>query len=100
MSQPIRTIIERTAEAFGVPVAQITGERRQGRIIVARHVAMALARDLTSAGFPRIGRAFGRHHTTIMAGVRRCEERLVADPDLAARVNALREALAKELPPC
>lgn len=98
MSQPIQTIIARTAEAFGVPVSEIVSERRSRGIVLPRHVAMTLARDLTPASYPRIAKAFQRFdHSTVMHAERRTRERMTRDPDLAAKVAALRECLRQEV---
>lgn len=97
MSSPIAIIIARTAEAFGVAVADLTSERRGRSVVLARHIAMTLARQLTPASYPRIARAFRRDHTTVMAAEARTRARLAADPALAARVAGLRAALEEEI---
>lgn len=44
---------------------------RQDSYVRARHIAMYLLRNLTPLSYPQIGRLLGgRHHTTVMHGVR------------------------------
>lgn len=65
-------IIGTMARDFGVTVAEITGPRRGGKVLKARHaviVAVYQARpDLT---LPALGRMFNRDHTTILSALRK-----------------------------
>jgi chromosomal replication initiator protein len=55
------------AEAVGVPVESLIAHDRRPRVALARQVAMYLARELTNASFPTIGRHFGgRNHSTVL----------------------------------
>lgn len=99
MLLPIQTIIAETAAAFGVPALDLISERRIATIVVPRHVAMTLARDLTLASYPRIARAFRRaDHSTVIHAEQVTRRRLASDPVLAARVTALRARLEVTLP--
>ena len=50
---------------------------------------MYLARELTDATLPTIGRAFGnRNHTTVMHACRRTAERMASDPEAYEAVAA------------
>ncbi|GGG30814.1 hypothetical protein GCM10010964_18400 [Caldovatus sediminis] len=90
----LRAIIAATAAAFGLPEAEIRSARRQGA--PPRHVAMALARRLTGASLPAIGRAFGRDHSTVLYAVRRIAARAAADPAFAARLEAIAAAARRQ----
>lgn len=99
MLLPIQTIIAETAAAFGVPALDLISERRTAAIVVPRHVAMTLVRDLTLASYPRIARAFRRaDHSTVMYAEQVTRRRLERDPALAARVTALRARLEAAQP--
>jgi chromosomal replication initiator protein len=54
---------------FGVTQAELTGRGRCRSISLPRHIAMYLARDLTLASYPDIGRDFSRDHSTVIAAV-------------------------------
>lgn len=69
----IADVAEAVAEVFEVSVAQMQGPARQQEICVPRHVAMALARDMTGASFPALGRFFHRDHTSVLNAQRRFE---------------------------
>lgn len=98
MTGPIAHIIARTAEAFDVPVEEILSDRRQKPVVVARQVAMTLARQLTPASYPAIARAFRRDHTTVMHAEERTAWRMVMDPNIDLLVAELADRLRQELP--
>jgi chromosomal replication initiator protein len=51
---------------------------------------MYLAKELTSASLPEIGRAFGgKHHTTVLHSIRKVEETRQQDPDLNRLIHSL-----------
>jgi chromosomal replication initiator protein len=59
-----------------------------------RQIAMYLARQITKASYPHIGRHFGgRHHTTAMAGERRIKKMLRETNSMAVEVEGVREIL-------
>jgi chromosomal replication initiator protein len=82
------------AARMGVTVLDILSDRQTQAACRPRHVAMWLARHTTTYSLPAIGLAFGnRDHTTIMNGVARTDERMAADPMLAATVLAMRNII-------
>ncbi len=61
----------------GVPVAEFISPGRSRRIARPRQFAMHLARELTDASLPRIGKLFGgRDHTTVLHAQRRVRKAL------------------------
>lgn len=65
---------------------------RQRVIARPRQIAMALARELTDASLPRIGKLFGgRHHTTVLHAFRTVSDSAA----VAADVSELRRRLAE-----
>jgi chromosomal replication initiator protein len=55
---------------------------------------MYLAKQLTSRSLPEIGRKFGgRDHTTVMHAVRKVEELIEADAQIAQDTDVIRRAL-------
>ena len=67
----------RRASASGSRREALSSPDRSARVAWARQVAMYLARELTDATLPAIGRAFGgRNHTTVLHACRRATERI------------------------
>lgn len=91
----IDRIIEQVAEAFGVTYRDILSDRRDARLVVARHAGIWLARRLTLHSYPVIGRSFGRDHTTVMYAVSRIEQRMADDGRLVRRLGKLEQELIR-----
>lgn len=73
----IASIQAAVAARYHVSVKAMKGRRKNPRIIRPRHAAMYLSRRLTGHSLTVIGRHFGgRHHTTIMHGYQRTQERV------------------------
>ena len=81
------------AEEFGVTELDLMSDRRASEIARPRQVAYLLCKQLTPHSLPAIGRAFCRDHTTVMLGVRKINQYIVADPLLAARFDCARRRL-------
>ena len=83
-----------TAEAFGVSVESLVSGGRGAGVAWPRHVAMYLARELTTQSLPAIGHAFGgRNHTTVLHACRRTAQRIADDPQAFDVVRRLTESL-------
>lgn len=83
-----------TADAFGVTVAELEGERRAAYIVRPRQVAMYLGRQLTNRSLSVIGRAFGsRDHTTVHHAARRIETLRPLDPELDDTIAGIEDQL-------
>jgi chromosomal replication initiator protein len=68
----VNTILNTTATYFGVSVDDLLGSSRTQALVLARQIAMYLAREMTSLSLPRIGQEFGgRDHTTVMHAFRK-----------------------------
>ena len=70
----LRRAINRAAEHHGVTVAEIKGRSRLGHVVAARQDAFLALRE-AGWSFPRIGRAMGRNHSTVLHGVAVAEAR-------------------------
>jgi len=90
----IEEIQRKVAEHYNVRLSDMIGPKRLRTIARPRQVAMYLAKQLTSRSLPEIGRRFGgRDHTTIMHGVRKIEELMATDSQLADDLQLLRRLL-------
>ncbi|MEA2398377.1 MAG: chromosomal replication initiator protein [Thermoleophilaceae bacterium] len=83
------------AAAMEVPVEALMAHDRRPRVALARQVAMYLARELTDASLPAIGRYFGgRNHSTVLHAHRRIASQLDAHGEAAGAVERTRSELA------
>jgi hypothetical protein len=66
----MRRILGEVAEKHNLPAADIFKDRRVRHIVRARQEAMWRCSEETGYSYPRIGRFFGRDHTTVMHACR------------------------------
>ncbi len=82
------------AKEYRVSVAEMESERREMRLVLARHIAVYLIATMSRRSYPAIGRAFGdRDHTTILHARKRIEQMMGADPVFAEKVEWLKAAI-------
>lgn len=82
------------ADHFGLKQADLLSERRTRSVARPRQIAMYLCKQHTTRSYPDIGRRFGgRDHTTVLHGVRKIEEMLGSDDQIARDVETLTRKL-------
>jgi chromosomal replication initiator protein len=90
----IDAIQRAVADQFGLRVTEIKAKSNSRSIVFPRQVAMFLAKQMTEASLPEIGRQFGgKHHTTVMHSIGKIEEQRQSDKDLNRLLNKLTETL-------
>ena len=78
----IRALIRSEAKKYDVSYGEIMSKdlQRGGTInctkpvVQARFACMAAVRDAYGLSYPQLGKIFGRHHSTVLDGVRRHKE--------------------------
>src|ERR1700742_3995919 len=90
----IEAIQRAVSEQFGMRVAELKQKNNSRSVVVPRQIAMYLAKQMTEASLPEIGRQFGgKHHTTVMHSIAKIDEQRRADKDLNRTLNKLLETL-------
>jgi chromosomal replication initiator protein len=90
----IEAIQRAVAEQFGMRVAELKQKNNSRAVVVPRQIAMYLAKQMTEASLPEIGRQFGgKHHTTVMHSIAKIDEQRRTDKDLNRTINKLMEIL-------
>ncbi len=92
----LQELIERTAHAYGVTVAELRGRSKKQRLARPRHVAMYLARRCTVASLQEIGTALARDHSTVLYAVEQIERRILEKPQLRYEIEALATRLGAQ----
>ncbi len=96
LSVGLRNLCSLTARQFGLKVADLKSPSRQRAVVLARGVAMYLARQTSGKTLVQIGRFFGgRDHSTVLHGCRQVERLLHCDAETRVAVEALQAELAK-----
>ena len=91
----IEAIQKAVAEQFGLRLPEIKAKNNSRQIVFPRQIAMFLAKHLTDASLPEIGRQFGgKHHTTVLHSIEKIGEQRKGDKDLNRMLNKLTETLS------
>lgn len=81
-------------EKYRIPINEVMSHRRTAEVVRARHVAMYLARKLTTRSLPEIGRRFGgKDHTVIIHACRKIERLRNEDQTLDGEIVELIETI-------
>ena len=90
----IEEIMRKVADHYCLRLSDMTSARRARAVARPRQVAMFLAKTLTPKSLPEIGRRFGgRDHTTVIHAVRKIEQLVESDAQLAEDIELLRRML-------
>ena len=91
----IESIQKAVSEQFGMRLPEIKAKNNARAVVYPRQIAMYLAKHLTEASLPEIGRQFGgKHHTTVLHSIEKIEETRKTDKDLNRMLNKLAETLS------
>jgi chromosomal replication initiator protein len=91
----IENIQRAVCQEFGLTLPQLKSKNNSRPVAYPRQVAMYLAKQLTMASLPQIGREFGgKHHTTVLHSINKISELRQADRDLNRLLNKLRDSLS------
>lgn len=88
----VRVIQDVASSYYGFSRNDLVSERRNKPLVAARHVAMYIAKELTTYSLPRLGREFRRDHTTALHALTKVTRRLAEEPGFAAEVATIRRA--------
>ncbi len=91
----IRTIQRAAAQHFDIPVDSLKAKTRVSRVVLARQVAIYLARELTDLSLVQIGKHFGgRDHSTVLHACKKIDRLLETDPALKRKIQTIRSELS------
>ncbi len=90
----IEQIQRAVCEFFDIPEDLLRAKTRKQEVVVARQVAMYLAKDLTNASLKTIGLHFGgRDHSTVIHAYQAVEDRTKTDTQFRQNAEHLRRKL-------
>jgi chromosomal replication initiator protein len=91
----IENIQRAVCQEFGLTLPQLRSRNNSRPIAYPRQVAMYLAKELTMASLPQIGREFGgKHHTTVLHSINKISQSRQSDRHLNRLLNKLRDSLS------
>lgn len=96
--KPFNAVLEVVCKYRQVTPFDLKSPARHQEICGPRRELFWLLKNLTDMSFPSIGRGVGgRDHTTVLAGVRKVEADMAADPVYAAELQQMRCFAAREI---
>jgi chromosomal replication initiator protein len=91
----IGNIQRAVCQEFGLTLPQLKSKNNSRPVAYPRQLAMYLAKELTTASLPQIGREFGgKHHTTVLHSINKISQLRQSDRDLNRLLNKLRDSLS------
>jgi len=91
----IENIQRAVCREFGLSLSQIKAKDNSRGVAFPRQIAMYLAKEMTPASLPQIGREFGgKHHTTVLHSIHKIGEMRKVDRDLHRLINKLSDSLS------
>jgi len=79
---------------FNLTVSQLKAKNNSRAVAYPRQLAMYLAKQLTTASLPQIGREFGgKHHTTALHAINKVGEKRKSDKVLDRLIHKLTDSL-------
>lgn len=86
----IPTIQAEVCKSYGINNHELVGSKRSRNIVLPRHIAMYLSREMTEESLPSIGSHFGgKDHTTVMHAINNVKEMIKKDPEVYQQVEHL-----------
>jgi chromosomal replication initiator protein len=93
-SVTVAGIISEVSKHFGIDPSDIMGQRRKKEFVLARSVAMYLAKGLTKLTLSAIGSEFGgRDHTTVLYSYEKIGKEIVNDPNFGKVIEGLKQKI-------
>ena len=90
----IESIIKAVAEKFALQPSQLKLKTNERKIAYPRQIAMYLAKELTPASLPEIGRTFsGKHHTTVLHSIQKIDRLRHQDQDLNSLLHSVIDSI-------
>ncbi len=93
----VRKIQDAVASRYDITLPEMKGKRRTQAVVFPRQIAMYLARELTDASLPQIGREFGgRDHSTVIHACNKIKDKISGDPQLKSITDDLKRQIQSE----
>ncbi|AUC24148.1 chromosomal replication initiator protein DnaA [Streptococcus uberis] len=91
---PIEEIQTQVGKFYGVTVKEIKATKRTQNIVLARQVAMFLAREMTDNSLPKIGKEFGgRDHSTVLHAYNKIKNMIIEDESLRIEIETIKNKI-------
>lgn len=94
MDITVEMVQNAVAAYFDVDLPDLIGKGRSKEVVLARHVAMYLCRELTGSSYPEIGSKFGgRDHSTVISACEKIADMIKQNDPVVRVINEITERL-------
>lgn len=91
----LKLIMKEVSSFFHLRVSDLKSKNRNRNIVLARHVAMFLCRELTNTSLPEIGKNFGgKDHTSVIHACKKINSELKSNPDISHNIKQLKDIIS------
>ena len=90
----VELIQKHIANHYSLKLGDLKSRNNTQAIVMPRQIAMYLARTLTDASYPEIGKKFGKDHSTVMHAFKKIEKRK-KDANFKAFIESFVKAIRK-----
>jgi chromosomal replication initiator protein len=89
----IESIQKYISDYYQVKVGELKSRNNSKSVAMPRQIAMYLAKSLTNASLPEIGRSFGgKHHSTVIHSIKKVDEMRKTDHDFNSLIGSFLQA--------
>ena len=85
----VEKTFDKVCDKYQVGIQDITGKRKQANIVIARHVATYILRQITDLSSIEIARYFSQDHSTILSAIKNVEKKIDENPAFEEEVTGL-----------
>lgn len=85
----IDAILKFVGEYYKLRVSELKAASNTRSVVLPRQIAMYLCKQLTTASLPDIGRAFAKHHSTVIHSIRKVEEDRKKNADFNSQISTM-----------
>ena len=90
----LEKIQKAVASHYEINLASLNANTRAIKIARPRQIAMYLAKQLTNASLPQIGREFGnKNHATVIYAIKSVQKNIDSDPSFAREIKAIEDKI-------
>tara|TARA_B100000959_G_scaffold285447_1_gene360195 strand:+ start:1252 stop:2604 length:1353 start_codon:yes stop_codon:yes gene_type:complete len=91
----IKLIQKEVSSFFHLKISDLKSKNRNRAVVLARHLAMFLCRELTDTSLPEIGKNFGgKDHTSVIHACKKINSQLKSNPDTAHNIKQLKDIIS------
>ena len=82
---------------YSLKLSDLKSRNNAQAIVLPRQITMYLARTLTEASYPEIGRKFGKHYSTVIYAFDKIEEKCKKDANFSTLIESFVKSIRKSV---